>query len=258
MGNSPSPSELERNVSKHASFSGVAQDMAHICRLLEQGEITDCRPVYSGSNRVFLITAQRKGATTRCVYKPCRGEAPLWDFPDGTLYKREYAAYLVSQLLEWFLVPPTVIREGPYGVGSVQWFVPARSGDGYNVLREKRPDELKRVAAFDLLVNNTDRKAGHCIEGDDGRVWLIDHGLTFNAVPKLRTVIWDFAGQPIPAPLVADVALLQEKLKEAKEALARLLADLEIEALEHRIRRLISNPIFPHPESYRSVPWPPF
>ncbi|MBI4180441.1 MAG: SCO1664 family protein [Chloroflexi bacterium] len=196
---------------------------------------------------------------TKAVYKPCQGETHLYDFPDGTLYKREYAAFLMSQALEWYLIPPTVIRSGPFGIGTIQWFVDTRNRANYDSVISKDLSRLKQVALFDYLVNNADRKAGHFLEGQDGRLWVVDHGLTFNTEPKLRTVLWDFSGQSIPEKLTSDVKSLQQKLKRGKplsEMLHQLLEMPEVEALEQRIERIIENPVFSHPESYRSVPWP--
>ncbi|MFC1952848.1 SCO1664 family protein [Chloroflexota bacterium] len=248
----------------HFAHSGVFLShnvtvMAHICGLLEKAEITACELLFQGSNYVFLVALEMKNKIMRAIYKPCRGEVPLWDFPDGTLYKRECATYLVSQTLEWFLVPPTVIRNGPYGVGSVQWFVNIKHRTDYESQREKFLSQLKQVAIFDYLVNNADRKAGHCLEGYDGRLWMVDHGLTFNTMPKLRTVIWDFMGQPVSKEMVSDVVALQKKLtrdKSLRNTILRLIAPSELEALEFRIQRIINFPVFPYPESHRSVPWP--
>lgn len=237
-----------------------APAMIQIRRLLSQGEVTDCDSLYLGSNHVFTITLADEGRMIKAVYKPRRGETPLYDFPDGTLYRREYAAFLISQALEWFLVPPTVIRDGPHGIGSMQWFVETRDGTRHDSLRAGYPPrQLEMVALFDDLVNNGDRKAGHCLTGQDGRLWCVDHGLTFNAMPKLRTVIWDFSGQSIPRKLVSDVMALRRKLESAGplgEALRRLLAAPEVEALEIRLRRIIDNPVFPLLESRWNVPWP--
>ena len=238
---------------------GGARVMTQICYFLEQGEITTCDSLCFGSNHVFLVELMNEGKTTRAMYKPCRGESPLYDFPDGTLYRREYAAFLISQALEWFLIPPTVIRNGPHGIGSVQWFVDTRNRVDYDSLRARYLSQRKQVALFDYLVNNADRRAGHCLEGQDGRLWLVDHGLTFNAIPKLRTVIWDFSGQPISEKLVSDMMALQQKLNRVKplrEALSRLLAVSEVEALGSRLKKIIDSPVFPYPGPHRSVPWP--
>jgi uncharacterized repeat protein (TIGR03843 family) len=157
------------------------------------------------------------------------------------------------------MVPPTVIRSGPHGIGSVQWFVDTGKIADYGSLRSKCLAELERVALFDYLINNADRKAGHCLQGQDGLLWLVDHGLTFNAIPKLRTVIWDFSGKSVPEKLISDVVAFQQKLLPGspfREALSGLLSEAELAALVQRVRRIIDNPVFPHPSSRWSVPWP--
>lgn len=236
-----------------------AAAISRACHFLREVEIKSCDLLSRGSNYVFLTTMMTDEMEIKAIYKPRQGETPLWDFPDGTLYKREYAAFIVSQALEWRLIPPTVIRDGPFGIGSMQWFV-----DTVNVSRRYSQitgdlSILKQVTLFDYLVNNADRKAGHFLEGKDGRLWLVDHGLTFNTVPKLRTVLWDFSGQTVPKRLLADVKLLQEKLspeKQLRKDLRRLLDVTEVEALESRIKSLIEKPVFTYPGSRRSIPWP--
>ena len=246
----------------HPIFRSPHRDVAAIiqaCNLLEQAEVKSCDLLFSGSNYVFISTMVKDGTEIKVIYKPRRGETPLWDFPDGTLYKREYAAFLVSQALEWYLIPPTVIRGGPFGIGSMQWFVDTVSRVRHYSQITRDLSVLKQVALFDYLVNNADRKAGHFLEDKDGQLWVVDHGLTFNTVPKLRTVLWDFSGQTVPKKLLVDVKVLREKLKRVKplrEALYRLLAVSEVEALEFRLKKIIDNPVFPYPESHRSVPWP--
>jgi len=232
--------------------------MLKACRILEQAEITACNLLLRGSNQVYVIGLDNDGVGIKAVYKPRHGESPLYDFPDGSLYKREYAAFLLSQALEWFLVPPTIIRDGPLGIGSVQWVVDPKDRTDKNSPIEIDMFKLQQVVLFDYLVNNADRKVGHFLEGRDGHLWVVDHGLTFNTVPKLRTVIWDFSGQDIPEKLMSDTAVLQEKLKTQplRDVLYRLLDKSEIKALESRIAKIIENPVFPYPRSYRSVPWP--
>ena len=234
--------------------------MSRACALLKKARITSCDLIASGSNYVFLAMMVADGLEVRGIYKPRRGEIPLWDFPDGTLYKREYAAFIISEALEWHLIPPTVIRSGPYGIGSMQWFVDAARSAVCNP-QVNDAFILKRVALFDYLVNNADRKAGHFLEDKDGRLWLVDHGLTFNAEPKLRTVLWNFSGEAIPDSLLADVKVLQSRLnpeQNLRGILRRLLEEPEIEALEHRIMAVIEKPVFVHPGPHRSVPWPWF
>ena len=229
--------------------------------ILREGEITACQPLPRGSNYVYLTTLKWNGTDLRAIYKPRRGETPLYDFPDGTLYQRERAAYLVSQALEWCLIPPTIIREGPHGIGMLQWFVAAQTPD-YDRFFDKHLDDFKRVAVFDWLVNNADRKGGHCLEGLDGRLWFIDHGLTFNVAPKLRTIIWDFSGQPVPSELLADLETLLPELEDngaLTEALDELLAPEEIEALRGRLAYILKRPVYPDSfGSYRRTPWPPY
>ena len=259
MGNDTLGTKLNFGYPDYPLSDGDDGLMARTCRLLEQGEITACQWLPNGSNHVFLVTIIKQGETIKAIYKPRRAETPLWDFPDGTLYKREYGSFLLSQALEWFLVPPTIVRSGPEGIGSMQWFINTKDGVDYWALKTRYLSALQQVALFDYLVNNADRKAGHCLEGQDGRLWIVDHGLTFNAVLKLRTVIGDFPGQPIPDELVADVIALRQKLKEIKpfrETLFRLLDAVEFDALEKRIRNIIDNPAFSYLESRRSMPWP--
>ncbi|MBI2830216.1 MAG: SCO1664 family protein [Chloroflexi bacterium] len=230
--------------------------------LLQEGEITDCKPIFAGSNYVYLLSLRQDGKHVRAIYKPRDGETPLWDFVEGTLYRREYAAYLVSQALQWFLVPPTVIRNGPMGVGALQWFVNTNPGGNYAAVFKAHLGEFKRVAAFDWLVNNADRKGSHCLEGRDGRLWLIDHGLTFHVVPKMRTVVWDFAGQGVPEDILLDLQRFQRRLagdNVLSEMLLQLLSSVEVEALVERLRMILKRPVFPDSFGARyRVPWPPF
>ncbi|HEX5414535.1 MAG TPA: SCO1664 family protein, partial [Chloroflexota bacterium] len=165
---------------------------------LAEAEIFYCEPIEWGSNYSFAVALRRGGEQRLAIYKPRRGEVPLWDFPDGTLYKREYASYLVTQALGWHFIPPTVIREGPHGVGTIQWYIDHDARSRAETLVGTNRDELLRIALFDVVANNADRKSGHTLRGQDGRIWGIDHGLTFNVAPKLRTVIWDFCGDPLP------------------------------------------------------------
>ncbi|HXG16076.1 MAG TPA: SCO1664 family protein [Calidithermus sp.] len=224
--------------------------------LLAAGEITVRGRLPRSTNAIFLVEVTRDGARTLAVYKPLRGERPLWDFPPG-LYRREVAAWRLSRALGWDLVPPTVERrEGPYGEGSLQQFVPADFSRHYFSLRDEpvHRERLRRICLFDLLVNNADRKAGHCLLGLDGRVWAIDNALTFHAEPKLRTVIWDFAGEPIPEPLRAD---LERLLAEGPpDDVAALLSRPERRALTARARELLDHGRFPADPSGARHPWP--
>ncbi len=223
--------------------------------LLTRGAITVKGRMPWSSNATFLAEVALEGATALAVYKPGRGERPLWDFPPG-LFRREVAAWQLSEVLGWGLVPPTVEREGPLGEGSLQLFVAADFEEHYFTLVKRREhhDRLRRVCAFDLVANNADRKSGHCVLGPDGVIWAIDNGLCFSAEPKLRTVIWDFAGQPVSADLLAGVARLAEA--GPPPALAALLAPDEEEALLARAEALLAQRRFPHRSGGRDYPWP--
>ena len=228
--------------------------------VLAEGEMTiDGRMPWS-SNATFLVTLSLGDQQTKGIYKPHRGERPLWDFPDG-LYQREVAAYELAAFLGWDCVPRTVEREGTHGVGSVQQFIDARFEEHYfTVLERGHPDEinqLRRMGAFDLLANNADRKGGHCLIDSDGHVWGIDQGLCFHEEPKLRTVIWDFAGQRIDAPLLDDVKRLAAVGDSAGLGrLGELLSESECEILVERAQRVARKPVYPHPGSRYAYPWP--
>ncbi len=236
-------------------------DMPRVETLLSTGEIERAVPsTLWGSNYAILLSVRDAELSAPVVYKPRRGERPLWDFPDGTLYQREFLSYLVSKALGWYLVPPTVIRDGPHGVGSWQLFVEHDPRVTYFSLDDSFVGQLQRFAVFDYLVNNADRKGGHVLLDPHGRLWGIDHGLTFHAAPKLRTVIWDFAGQPVPAPLLASVNTLRGLLCEDSallRQLCRFLSEREITALHNRVERLLASPFFPFPGTGPSRPWPP-
>jgi hypothetical protein len=213
-----------------------------------------------GSNGTFLVTLDgRDDGHSHAVYKPRRGESPLWDFPRGTLYRREMATYLVSEALGWCIVPATVVRDGPYGVGSVQLFI-EHDPDDYFVPPVRRDRAASaQIALLDVMLNNADRKTEHCLRGLDGRTWAIDHGLTFHTDPKLRTVIWDFAGESIADELVADLEALCRALDPCaalRPALGKLVAEVEIDGVLQRLRRLLRTGVYPDPGVYRrAIPW---
>lgn len=208
------------------------------------------------SNATFLVELCHEGASMPAVYKPTRGERPLWDFPEG-LHRRELAAYRLSVALGWGVVPETVIREdAPLGPGSLQRFVAADFSQHYFTLLERpeHHDALRAICAFDLVANNADRKGGHCLLDEDGHVWGIDNGLCFHTEPGLRTVIWDFAGEPIAEALVADVARV---VGRAETGLEDLLDAAEVDALRSRGAALVARPRFPGPGTSRhAYPWP--
>jgi hypothetical protein len=217
--------------------------------------------LHGASNYTFLARLGPHGEDgLRAVYKPARGESPLWDFEAGTLYRREVAAYELSKVLGWPRIPPTVVRrKAPHGVGAVQLFIEA---DDRHFLGEtrRRADTWVRVALFDVITNNADRKSGHCLFDAEDNVWVIDHGLTFHVDPKLRTVIWDFAGRRLPADLCGGVerALVELDRGELGTTLQALLAPEEIDVLRRRLRGVLDPRwMFPEPSSAWSIPWPP-
>jgi hypothetical protein len=233
-----------------------------IINTLLEGEITLKGQFTWGSNYTFLAEVQHEEATLPAVYKPRKGEQPLWDFPAATLTHREVAAYLVSEALGWDFVPPTVYRRrGPIGPGSLQLYVEHDPEIHFFTLSAEERQTLRPVAIFDILINNADRKGGHLLVSPDGHLWLIDHGICFHEEDKLRTVIWDFAGEAIPEGLLADVKTLLEKLApetELSTALAEHLKAVEIGALRQRARTLLKTCTFPNPpEDRRPYPWPP-
>jgi uncharacterized repeat protein (TIGR03843 family) len=232
-----------------------------IHELLKHGEITRCEHIPWGSNYTFCASLQFNGREARGVYKPRRGERPLWDFPDGTLYRREYAAFLTSQALGWPFIPPTVIRAGPYGVGSMQLFVESEPPRSMRELQDANDLNLARIAAFDFITNNADRKAGHVLRAADGKLWGIDHGLCFNAEPKVRTVLLHFCGQPVPRAIMAELGALvadRARLDNLTAVLRALIACDEVDIFLQRLEWMLQRGVFPSLSPYRNVPWPPF
>ena len=269
---------------------GVAARLAR----LEHGELSLLGRIRPASNVAFLADVLLDGETAdsaepvRCIYKPISGEAPLWDFPHGQLAGRERAAFLVSDALGWDVVPPTVLREGPAGPGMVQeWQDVVLDGHPVDIVPAGRVPEgwhgifdgldgaenevtlvhddsavLRRIALFDVIANNADRKGSHVLRTSDGRTLGIDHGLTFHHQSKLRTVLWGWAEQPLTEGEIDDVATLLELLLDPasalSEALAPLLIDLELQALRGRCQRLLRTQVLPEPgDAWPVIPWPP-
>ena len=226
--------------------------------LLLDGELETLGRMPWSSNATFLVQLSQGDEVTKGIYKPGRGERPLWDFPGG-LYRREIAAYALSAWLGWSVIPRTIKRDGPYGPGSLQQFIDADFEQHYFTMleRESMHGQLRAMGAFDILANNADRKGGHCLIDAHGHVWGIDQGLCFHVEPKLRTVIWDFAGQAIPKVLMGDVRRLADVDDPGQLGpLAELLEADELEMLIGRARRLVKNPRFPEPRSGHPYPWP--
>jgi uncharacterized repeat protein (TIGR03843 family) len=263
--------------------------------VFRSGELTVLGRIRSASNATFLCEARLGDVEAHCVYKPVAGEAPLWDFPDGTLAGRELAAYLVSAALGWNIVPYTIIRDGPAGPGMLQRWVdqpgdamddddPGAGPDLIDLLPaghlppgylpilqayDYAGDEvtlvhaddarLRRMAVFDVLINNADRKGGHILSGVDGGVYGVDHGVSLHTEDKLRTVLWGWAGKPIDDETLVEVARLRDALLgDLDEVLRPHITNREIDALYARALGLLDNPVMPSPDRRRPIPWPAF
>lgn len=269
-------------------------------QVLADGDLTVIGRIRSASNATFLCEAQLGEQQVHCVYKPIAGEAPLWDFPDGTLAGRERGAYLVSAALGWDIVPHTIIRDGPAGPGMVQRWVdqpgdaltedaaqiddPPRGPDLVDLLPAGRvppgflailqaydhtgdpvtlvhadDDRLRRMAVFDVLINNADRKGGHILAGVDGEVHGVDHGVSLHTEDKLRTVLWGWAGKPVDDDTLTAVAALRDTLDgELAEQLLLHITAWEVAALRARAVELLDHPVMPTPDRHRPIPWPAF
>ena len=245
--------------------SGMAQpaqelESERVLRILRQGTIRPRGLMPDCSNYTYLAQVRSPGGDTLAVYKPAKGEMPLDDFPDGTLGKREVASYLVSQALGWRVVPATVYRpDGPLGPGSLQQFIAADLSQHYFTMMPARADDFRAMAAFDCIVNNADRKSGHCLLDDAGHIWGVDNGLTFHPLPKLRTVIWEFGGEAVPRALRRDAGRLAQRLlgdEPWAESIRELLSASELRALGQRARRVADDGKYPQPSSRWAYPWP--
>ncbi len=229
--------------------------------VLSEGDIELIGRIRWSSNATFLGRLLRPGAAgdeeILVIYKPRRGERPLWDFPPGTLCAREWAAFELSEALGWSIVPPTVLRDGPHGDGMVQRFVDHDPDEHYLTLQREHAERFAAFAAFDVVVNNADRKAGHCLRDRAGHIWGIDHGLTFHEEPKLRTVIWEYAGSAVPEALLADLRRVFDELGEGLgRRLRSWLEEDELAAARSRCEGLATAGVFPCPTSRYDLPWP--
>ena len=260
--------------------------------VLLEGDLTLIGQITTASNATLVCESTLGEQATRVVYKPVRGERPLWDFPDGTLAGREVASYRVSEALGWGVIPRTVLRDGPFGTGMVQRWIDTvdRRADGsgglemvdlcspgnvppgwFEVLQafdsEGEPvslihaddPRLQRMAVLDVLINNADRKGGHALEGVDGSVYGVDHGICLHSENKLRTVLWGWAGQPVPGALIADVAEFATTLDgDLGDELSELITEEEIVALAVRAMQFAESAVMPEPNGHRTIPWPAF
>ncbi|MDN3270067.1 SCO1664 family protein [Streptomyces sp. MA15] len=255
--------------------------------LLARGELTVRGRIREASNAALYCTVAHEGREAACVYKPVAGERPLWDFPDGTLAGREAAAYEVSRATGWDLVPPTVLRDGPYGEGMCQLWIEtapgaellalvdgeepepgwkaigsAEVGEGRTALLVHADDDrLRRLSVLDAVINNADRKGGHLLPTADGRLYGIDHGVTFNTENKLRTLLWGWAGEPLPGEALDVLKTLRDALAASgplTAALTPLITPAEIDATRARVQSLLTTGTHPEPGTdWPAIPWPP-
>ncbi len=249
-------------MSDHDNSRKTPVTIERLLEVLKNGKIdTEHGMMRWSSNYTFLVSVAHEDITTMAVYKPQKGERPLWDFPDGTLCYREVAAFIVSQQLNWQLVPPTTLREGSRGLGSIQFFVDHNPEQNYFSFDKDLAPQLMRMSLFDYLINNADRKGGHCLLDAQGHLWGIDHGITFHSSHKLRTVIWDFAGQAVSDDILADVEKLSQALSDCDsefyKTLRGLISESEINAFSARIRRILKSKKYPQPGPGPNYPWPP-
>jgi uncharacterized repeat protein (TIGR03843 family) len=251
--------QLDLGVFDHGDRRPPATD-AEVTALLTEGEL-DLEGRLLDASNVTLVGAIRTDTLAgECVYKPVAGERPLWDFPDGTLAGREISAYLVSEAMGWRIVPPTVLRDGPFGTGMVQLWMDGDPGiDLADFVRRDVP-ALRRMAVFDAVVNNADRKGGHIIPMTDGHVYGVDHGICFSAEPKLRTLLWRWAGRPLPVEALAVLERLADDLRgDLGEQLHEHLTRREVKRTEQRIAELLRTQLHPQPSGeWPALPWPPF
>ncbi|WP_055482081.1 SCO1664 family protein [Sphaerimonospora mesophila] len=241
-------------------MDGPALDDATALRLLRDGVMEVAGRLVEATNMTLYCTIRNGRHSAACVYKPVRGERPLWDFPDGTLAAREVAAYEVAAVTGWRIVPPTVYRDGPFGPGMVQlWIDTDPEADLVALMRSSNP-ALRRMAVFDAVVNNADRKGGHLLPLPDGHVYGVDHGVCFAVQDKLRTVLWQWRGKPLSREAVSVLNRLEREIDKGRlgRRLRELLIPAEVTATRDRVRRLIESGVHPHPsEDWPAIPWPP-
>lgn len=233
--------------------------MNEVISHLSQGRLEVTGRLVDASNATLYATCSLSNQSIAVIYKPVAGERPLWDFPDGNLAQREYAAYLISQMGQFHVVPPTVLRDGPFGIGMVQQWVDINEEiDLAEFYRTNNP-QLRNMALFDAVVNNTDRKIGHLLPLSTEKVFGCDHGVTFHEDDKLRTVLWQWADQSLSQTEIEQLLNLESEIKSSKDELLGLITENEYLALLARVNRLLSESAFPAPsEEWPAVPWPPF
>lgn len=242
----------------HESASALSPD--DVRTVLTTGELSIEGRLVDASNTTLYAQACLDAVQLTCVYKPIAGERPLWDFPDGTLAGREVAAGLVSEAIGWAVVPPTVMRDGPYGPGMCQLWIDVDEDVDLLALLHSDHEALRRVAVFDAVVNNADRKGGHLLPTPGGHIFGVDHGVCFSTDDKLRTILWQWRGSPLPDDALAALAALRDDLLTGLgDQLREHLTSREVAATRRRVDKLLRNRRFPEPgEGWPAVPWPPF
>jgi hypothetical protein len=231
-----------------------------ISRLLSDGEISVEGRLVDASNATLFVTVSDGANETRAIYKPIAGERPLWDFPDGNLASRERAAYLVSEALGFSCIPLTILRDGPFGLGAVQEWIDVDDSVDLEVFFREDNLQLRSVALLDAIINNTDRKIGHLLPRADGKLFVCDHGVTFHEEDKLRTVLWQWAGQDLTEEELSKLSQFATYLESVKsQEIKELITSSEFQALLSRTRSLLSEKTFPEPNpDWPHIPWPPF
>ena len=237
--------------------------MSSLVDAMQSGELSVTGRLVDASNATLYGAIKPiDGAESdeiRVIYKPVAGERPLWDFPDGNLANREYAAFLISEIAEWNLVPTTILREGPFGPGMVQQWIDIDETVDLALFYSQDQPLLRKLALIDAVINNTDRKIGHLLPTADGKLLGCDHGVTFHHEDKLRTVLWQWAGMALSDQEIIELRKLAEEILKEQVVFQELLTEIELQALFARIERLISTGIFPEPsDEWPAVPWPPF
>jgi hypothetical protein len=233
--------------------------MNSIKKLMSEGTLTVTGRLVDASNATLYGTIVNGEDEVRVIYKPVAGERPLWDFPDGNLAQREYAAFLISELGNWNLVPLTILRDGPFGIGMVQQWIDIDESVDLALFYREDHRSLRAMALFDAVVNNTDRKIGHLIPASDGKLYGCDHGVTFHEEDKLRTVLWQWASLSLSNQELEQLQQLRVSLVAKEELFTSLISAVEYQALLGRIDRLLSAKTFPEPsDEWPAVPWPPF
>jgi len=247
-------------MSEDVSNQPTVLALSEALRLLRDGTLEVEGRLYDASNATLFCTVTLDGVSSACVHKPVAGERPLWDFPDGTLAAREVAAYLVSEALGWDIVPPTVMRDGPFGIGMCQLWIDIDENVDIAMLARSDHPQLRRMAVFDAVVNNADRKGGHLLPTADGHVYGVDHGVCFSADDKLRTILWRWRGKPLTEEAIDGLSGLRAQLEgDLGAALRELLDPEEVGTTFARVDKLLATRRHPLPsDDWPPVPWPPF